>query len=409
MPFLEKQSYMLKRFVLLLSGAVMALQASAQDSVKASASTRYEGASIFQRMFLGGNYRESWSVPVQTRVFHMNKEKGGFTIKELGGGMQTKSLQIKDRNGTEYVLRSLDKDVIKAMEAEGIKNKQVRQLSQNMISAAHPYGSLTLPPMAKAIGILSTDPELVYIQDDPAFGEHQKTFANMMAYLEVREPVFHKGDDVKGTDKLHKDLEKRKNYRVDQKMLLQARLLDMLVGDWDRHDDQWKWEYHKQGDGSTIIYPIPRDHDQAYFNSNGMLFFVMRTINAKRFVGFRKGLKLRSLNYKQWSFDKEMMKDLSEEDWRTGTLAFQKNLTDASIEEGVRRLPPEIYAIHGAELIETLKVRRDKMPRDVMRYYHFLKENPDKVKKQGDEQRAKMEKAENLKNPDKANSEDKER
>ena len=32
-------------------------------------------------------------------------------LKELGGGQQTKSLRLLDKNGQEWVLRTTDKDV----------------------------------------------------------------------------------------------------------------------------------------------------------------------------------------------------------------------------------------------------------------------------------------------------------
>jgi hypothetical protein len=39
----------------------------------------------------------------------------------------------------------------------------------------------------------------------------------------------------------------------------------MLIGDWDRHYDQWRWaEYKKKG--QVIYRPIPRDRDQAFQN-----------------------------------------------------------------------------------------------------------------------------------------------
>jgi hypothetical protein len=401
MPFPEMLPFMHKRLHVLLLLLILPVLVSAQDTTKASASLRYDDPGFGQRIFLGSNYRDAWSTPVTVRIFRLSLEKGGLTPKELGGGMQTKSLQLKDQNGKEYVLRSLDKDVAKAMEAEGIKNSRVRNLSQNMISAAHPYGSLTLPPLARAVGVLSTNPELVYVPDEPGLGQYRSMFAKTMCFLEEREPVIYAGDEVKSSEKLHKDLEKHKDYKVDQKMLLQARLLDMLVADWDRHDDQWKWEYHKNPDGSMIIYPIPKDHDQAYFNSTGMLFGIMRTINTKRFVGFREGLKLKPLNYKQWAFDSKMLKDLSEEDWRIGTKSFQEKINDAVIEEGMRRLPPEVYASDAKDLAAVLKARRDSMLDDVMSYYRFLKSNPEKIKKQGDEQKEKMKKANKLKNADK--------
>ena len=47
--------------------------------------------------------------------------------------------------------------------------------------------------------------------------------------------------------------------------LLRARLLDMLIGDWDRHDDQWRWVAFEEG--KHDFKAIPRDRDQAFCES----------------------------------------------------------------------------------------------------------------------------------------------
>lgn len=389
---------MRKQICLLLLSLIIATRSSAaQDSITIHASDRYKHPALIGRILAGANYRDIWAMPVRVKIFRINEAKGGLIAKEMGGGLQTTSLQLEDKSGKKWVLRSVDKNVERAMEVQGIKNKRIRKFSQQMISGAHPYGALTLSPMAKALGILSLEPELVYIPDDPALGAYRSELANTMATLELREPVFHEGDDVDDTEKMLKKLKEKKGYKLDQKMLLQARLLDMLVADWDRHEDQWKWTNHKQPDGTTMIYPIARDHDQAYFNSSGLVFGVLRTFNAKRFVGFRDKLKLKALNYKQWYFDKTFMKDLTEEDWRNGVQTFQAKLTDDVLGQSAKRLPREVYVAHGEDFLNTLRARRDRMPRDVMKYYHFLQNNPRKVEKQGEKQREKFEKANKLK------------
>ena len=38
-----------------------------------------------------------------------------------------------------------------------------------------------------------------------------------------------------------KNLHKDEKYTVDEKEYIKARLFDMLIGDWDRHSDQWRW------------------------------------------------------------------------------------------------------------------------------------------------------------------------
>lgn len=362
-----------------------------------AASQRYNHPFVIETTLVGKNYRSVWNTPVTVSVFRMNEVKGGLHPVELGGGMQTKSLHMEDKTGKKWVLRSIDKSVDKAMQATGIKNKYIRQFSQQMISAAQPYGPLTMPPMAKAIGILSTRPEVYYVEDDPGLGEYRELFANTMCLLEEERPVFHEGDKVISTDKMLKRLKEDKGYKLDEKMMLQARLLDMLVADWDRHGDQWKWEVHKEADGTKMIYPIPRDHDQAYFNSTGLVFNTIRLFNMHTFVGFRRALKLRALNYKEWSFDKNLLSHLSEEDWRSGIQSFQQSLTDAVLDEGVHRLPPEVYQLVGPATFRTLQIRRDNMMEAALDYYQFLQTHPAKLEKQAKKMKEREKKAKKLK------------
>jgi hypothetical protein len=387
----------IRLLLLLLPFVIFTLCVHSQREKTVAASQQYAHPFFVERTLVGTNYRNIWTTPVTVKVFRMNEVKGGLRPVELGGGMQTKSLHMEDKSGKKWVLRSVDKNVDKAMQATGIKNKYIRQFSQQMISAAQPYGPLTMVPMAKAIGILSTKPELYYVADDPGLGEYRELFAHTMCLLEEERPVFHEGDKVISTDKMLKRIKEDKTYKLDQKMMLQARLLDMLVADWDRHGDQWKWEVHKQADGTHMIYPIPRDHDQAYFNSTGLVFNTIRVFNIHTFVGFRDALKLKALNYKEWSFDKNLLNELTEEDWRQGIQSFQQNLTDAVLEEGVRKLPAEIYNLIGPATLRTLQVRRDNMMDAAMDYYHFLQTHPAKLEKQAEDMKEREKKAKKLK------------
>ncbi len=74
--------------------------------------------------------------------------------------------------------------------------------------------------------------------------------------------------------------------RWTQEAVLRARLLDMLIADWDRHFDQWRWATRDTGQGKLYI-PIPRDRDQAFFYSDGLILKYM----SKGRIPFLKGLQ----------------------------------------------------------------------------------------------------------------------
>ncbi len=52
---------------------------------------------------------------------------------------------------------------------------------------------------------------------------------------------FQDAENIKSTFKLFHRLEEKRSERVDSKSFLKARLVDIFLGDWDRHTDQWKW------------------------------------------------------------------------------------------------------------------------------------------------------------------------
>jgi hypothetical protein len=310
-------------------------------------------------------------------VFHLKKHQGGFTVKELGGGQQTKSLRLLDKNGQEWVLRTTDKDVSKALEI-ALKNKfasnLVKNIVQDLISASHPYGSLTVPDLARAAGVTVARPQLFYVPDDPAFGEYRSIFANTVCFLEDREPTADQSE-TEDTEDVMKKVMKENDHLLLQQSILKARLLDMLIADWDRHEDQWKWGVRKRDD-ITYYYPVPKDRDFAYFKSNGLIIlFASITVLPHMHSFTSDGSALKKLSNKTWEMDGQWLNRLDANDWKNTITEFQNKLTDSVIERAVKKMPREVYAISGRELTQTLKNRRNGLLKHAMQYYEFLATN----------------------------------
>ncbi|MEO6520775.1 MAG: BamA/TamA family outer membrane protein [Mucilaginibacter sp.] len=340
------------------------------DSVKVAIAPEYDKVSGAHRFFLGEDYRKLWATPVKFRVFHLNQEKGGLQILQRGGGMQSKSLRLKDKNGQEWVIRSVQKNPEKVLPPT-LRATVAKDIVQDQISAEHPFASVTIPPMAKALGIPHANPELVYVPDDAAFGEYRKDFANQVFLFEEREPL--DADKTDNTDKAQDKLQEDNDNRVDQKMVLRARLLDMLVGDWDRHEDQWRWERTKNDTG--IVYePVPRDRDQVYYDGYGVFpWLLSKHLLMAKFQSF--GDKITSIG--RWNrnaryFDRYFLNGLSEKDWETQIDFFRNTLTDEVIIKAIKLMPPNIYQISGESIVNRLIARRNNLKQQVLRYYRIL-------------------------------------
>lgn len=359
-----------KNFLFLIGlFCVAAVQAQTTgEFVTVQASNQYSRPSFFKRIFLGSNYRKEWATGVKLPVFRLNNL--GLVIKELGGGMQTKSLQMEDAQGRKWALRTVEKDVTPNL-PKFLQGTFVEAVLQDMISAAHPYAPLTVPTLASAIGVVVPAPTFYYVPNDPALGEYRPIFAHTVCMLEQREPTPDNSETENTPDALEKLINKN-SYRVMQKQVLKARLLDMLIADWDRHADQWRWGTKDSG-GAKYLYAIPRDRDQAYFQSNGLLVKIARQFVLKHFVGFRSNLsKIKQLNFKSWKFDQTFMNELTKNDWKETIAYVQNNLTDNVISDAVKKLPPEIYPINGPLIERKLKSRRNGLMKAGLKYYDYI-------------------------------------
>ncbi|UBM61159.1 BamA/TamA family outer membrane protein [Candidatus Sulfidibacterium hydrothermale] len=353
------------------------------DSIRVRITNEYEVGKC-QRFMMGDNYRNIWDAKVTLPVFNISKEKGGLTIIKRGGGMQTRSVRLKDKNGHQYVLRSVNKYVDKAL-PEYFRNTLLAKPVQDAISASHPFAAVTLPPMAHAIGVMHTHPKIFWVPDDPNLGVYRDELANG-AYLFEERPAgnwqnlasFGFSKNIVSTAKVVKKTEKDHHHFVDQPSVVKARLFDMLINDWDRHDDQWRWASFKNDD-KTTYRPIPRDRDQAYFSGSGVIFWLARRKwLMPKFQNFEDTIKnIAGLNYNARYFDRSFLTQLSLNDWLNAAHFIQKNLTDSVIRQGLLKMPKNIYDSTGTEIENKLKARRNDLDRYAREYYRILAKDVD--------------------------------
>jgi hypothetical protein len=341
-----------------------------KDSVVISASDKYKNPSGFRRTVLGNNYRQEWSTPITLKEFNVRKQNGGFKIVSLGGGMQTKTLRLQDKNGKEWVLRSVDKDPQKAI-PENLRNTIAKDIAQDLISSDYPYAPLIAEHLAKASGIITSKPQFFFIPDDPALGFYRPLFANTVAELEEREPT-PDNSDTRSSAKVISKMFEDNDHTVNQPEVLKARLLDNLIGDWNRHPDQWRWGITDTGKGRTY-YPIPRDRDHAFYYSDGLLIRYFSKGLFPYLQGFKHNISsVKWLNYQSRDFDRFFLNQLDEKQWRSTIDSFVNKLPDNVIDESVKKLPPEIYAFGAQSMAGKLKSRRNILKEEALRYYTFL-------------------------------------
>ncbi|MGQ1909390.1 BamA/TamA family outer membrane protein [Marinifilum sp. RC60d5] len=356
------------------------------STITIAASNLYDTDSKSKRQIMGNNYREDWSTPIKVPVFDIAKEKGGLRILKRGGGQQTRSLRLQAKNGKQYVLRSVEKYTEKAI-PDILRGTFAAKIVQDGISESYPYAAIAVPKLAEAIGVYHANPKIVYVPDDPRFGIYQEDFKNELYLFEERpkgnmedEDSFGNTTEVIGTDKLIEKRFKNSELQIDETAVLKARLFDVFLNDWDRHDDQWRWAIFKK-DGKEIARPIPRDRDQVFFYSDGKLpWLIRRKWAMPKFQVFDSiAENVVGLGVNARYFDRNFLQSKNKEDWLQMAEELKFKLSDEIIENAIKDLPPEVYEISGKEIEAKLKARREQLPALANDFYNFLAKQVDVV------------------------------
>ncbi|MEO6405387.1 MAG: hypothetical protein ABIY51_04365 [Ferruginibacter sp.] len=350
-----------------------------------SAGPQYKRPSFYQWLW-GTNYRKEWTRPVTLPVLYLDTLRGGLISIKEGGSNQSKSLQLKTAAGKEYALRSVDKSLDKVI-PDIFENTFVTDIVNDEISMSHPYGALGVPHMAKAIGINHSIPQYYYLPQQKALDSLKKKYAGKIFLLEQRPKDDWSDADNLGNFKEFESLEemfhhilKDNHYSLDQEAFARARLFDMLIGDYDRHGDQWKWGIKKEGE-ETILVPVPTDRDQAFSTASGLFLKMIVKMAGLNFINEYddKIQNVKAFARINRLIDRLATNKLTKDQWLHIAKDIQNKLTDSVIETSIKGMPSEIFTIRGNEIISKLKSRRNKITEYATDYYGLMAEEAEVV------------------------------
>ena len=341
----------------------------------------------FHYFWLGEHYRKVYARQYEFPVLDLSTYRGGMSVIKRGGGNQTNSLRLKDPNGQQFVMRSLTKDASRTVPYPFNKMTVSEAVVQETFLSSHPFAALAVPPMADAIDVYHTNPSLYYIPKQPALGYHNDLFGGGVYLVEERaggnwesQASLGNSDKLISTGDLSDKMTHSHKHKVDQRWLLRSRLFDQVLGDWDRHDDQWRWARKKLSKDSTTYRAIPRDRDQPFSKYDGVLIQV-----ARLFMPFLRQLKVYSPNIKnmKWSswsprfVDNSFLNEMEWTDWEAEAKFIQENLTDEVIDQAFKTWPQTAQELTAEEIKSILRKRRDNLVDFARRHYKLLAKKVD--------------------------------
>ena len=365
-------------------------------TVEASIYTEEEvDKSKFFKTLWGERYRSVYAKKVKAPTVNLDTLFGGLKVVRKGGGHQSKSLRLVNNEGKEYVMRALKKSAEIYLQSMAFKDQYVvgefedtftESILEDFYTGAHPYAPFTIGALSDAVGIYHTNPKLYYIPKQNAIRDYDREFGDELYMIEERTDSGH-GDQksfgfsntMESTDDVLKKLRVDEKYQIDKTAYLKARLFDMMIGDWDRHTDQWRWARIKDKENDRILYrPIPRDRDQAFsIMGDGALMNILTRIvpGLTLMEGFNEEIRsVKGFNGspKTFALDMVILPELNMELWLEQAAYIQKNITEEVIDEAFKNFPSEVQGTTISTIKKVLLARRDKLRQTASEYYMLL-------------------------------------
>ena len=359
-----------------------------EEFTNSVAGTEYS-LSKFSSLFLGKHYRNSWTKQIEVPVLNLNTQFNGMKPFEFGGGRQTKSLKLKAGNGYEYVFRSVNKDPAGALPFE-LRGTLLEKIIKDQTTTQQPYGAMATDVLLNKLDILHAHPVLYIMPDDPNLGAFRNPFGNMLGMLEERqtnpdtkeELSFAGADKIRKSFKMFNDLYEDHNNQVNSEEFVRARAFDILVGDWGKHEDNWKWAgFNKKEGKGRIFRPIPRDRDHVFSRWDGALPWLADREWAKP-SGENFGYKIKGLRSLMWQarhLDRFIASESTRNDWQEAAQYIQNEIKFQDLDNAIKNMPQEIYSTDGIIIRDKLETRLKDLDKYTDDYYRILAKEVDVV------------------------------
>ncbi len=339
----------------------------------------------------GDRYRKLYSTKVSVPTVNLDTLYGGVTIVRKGGGNQSKSLRLKDKNGAQYVMRALRKNAVQYLQAVMFKDQFIEgqfddtgteDLILDVFAGSHPYAPFAIGTLSDAVGVYHTNPKLFYIPKQNALGHFNSEFGDELYMIEEHTSEGHSDlasfgfqDKMISTEDVMKKIRKDEDIVIDEASYIRARLFDMLIGDWDRHQDQWRWIEFKEN-GKKVYRPLPRDRDQAFsIMSDGFLLSstVALMPTARLLRKYDNDLvDVKGVNVEPYPLDMEFIQESDKAVWDAQVKTIQNGITDEVIEKAFLNFPEEVRDENLHDIKRKLKARRGNLQAISDRYYDLV-------------------------------------
>ncbi len=347
----------------------------------------------FYKWFWGDHYRSLYSKEITAPVLKLDELPNNVRAITAGGGNQSRSLRLIDDNENEFTVRELRKSALRFAQSfikdhyvhDYLDDTVAEDVIQDYYTTAHPYAQFVVGDLLDAIDIYHANKQIVYLPKQERLGRFNESYGDKLYMFEehvgdenINLGIFGDADDIISTADLFLELRDDKDAKIDEPKYIRARLFDMLIGDWDRHQDQWRWIEKKQEDGTILYAPIPRDRDQAFPKYDGVFPALLKfgAPLARNMQTYQPEIpNIETFNNAVYYLDKSFINSAGWEEWKKQAGFIQNQLTDEVIDDAFANLLEDTQNETTEKIKAILKQRRSKLGEIARDYFEYFKEH----------------------------------
>lgn len=333
----------------------------------------------------GEHYRELYTIPVTVPVMTLNTFMGGLDFVQQAPNFH--GLLLVNKQNQYVLLRPLGgatsflgSDFFQEMyNKKDFKNTYMDEFIADAYTIINPYTFIVADHLAKASDLLSIDSKIYYLpknstRDTVADGSSIQD--KLVTVIDI--PNLDRSN-IHTTNDLLERLRFTKENQVDQDAYIRERMLDMLIGDWNKIPENWNWWSVSKGD-SLLFEPIVIDRNHAFTKVDGMMFKQMLNVLTLGFIiNYDSTLSkknIKKLNTLGFPLDMAVTSQSDQSRWVKQARYLQRTLTDSVIDRSFKLLPPDIQSTETNLIREKLKDRRDSLENIARKYYKQLQRTP---------------------------------
>ena len=338
---------------------------------------------------LKSTYRQAWLTPITLPTLNLSTTQAGLRPIGISTEEDRYLLRLRSPAGHEYSFRPLRRDVLATLPTRYGRSLELSvpdASQQTWLPSQHPYAPVVVSHLERAAGLRTTAPQLLYLPDATCLEPYRERFGGQYGFLEpdAREYQQEKlSADQAAVQEINytsllQQLERSPQHRIDARAFATLRLLDMLVSDWDRHENQYEWVIVRKS-SQTIYQPLARDRDNAFFLFDGFWpRLLSRSWGMRELQHFGPDISnLKSLNYAARQLDRRLLSSLTPADWQALADSLQQALPDPVLQAALQQMPAEVAALHAPDMLAKLQSRRAQLPQVAAAYGKLLAQYAD--------------------------------